>query len=190
MKIQKWRFYRFRRKHRRWYLTISVVILGIFATLLIIIGLRFFYPKGIETKSSIPVTSHHTLAGKSQALSRSTKKQEVSKSSVSEASASSKESPKTVVSTPAQNSSSETEERSTSISQESETALVTYTATVGAFTRMSNISQSDAQAMAQAAYDKVIAQEKALQQSAEDLKASIERENPDTQVNIIQEDTQ
>lgn len=44
--------------------------------------------------------------------------------------------------------------------------------------------------MAQAAYDEQIAQEKALQQSAEDLKASIKRENPDTQVNIIQEDNQ
>ncbi|MGO3380085.1 MAG: hypothetical protein ACTIL5_10360 [Lactococcus cremoris] len=64
---------------------------------------------------------------------------------------------------------------------------MTYTATVGDFTRTSNISQSDAQTMAQAAYDEQIAQEKALRQSAEDLKASIERENPDTQVNIIQE---
>ena len=44
--------------------------------------------------------------------------------------------------------------------------------------------------MAQAAYDEQVAQVKALQQSAEDLKASIERENPDAQVNIIQEDNQ
>lgn len=67
---------------------------------------------------------------------------------------------------------------------------MTFSATVGAFTRTSKISQSDAQTMAQAAYDEQVAQEKGLQQSAEDLKASIERENPDTQVNIIQEGNQ
>ena len=163
------------------------MVLGFFASLLIFSGLRFFYPKGIEAKSSIPVTSHHTLAGKSQAVSHSTKKQGTSKSSTAEVVASSKESPKTIPSTTVQNSSSETEETPTSPSQESESSPVTYTATVGAFTRTSSISQEDAQANAQAAYDEQIAQEKALQQSAEDLKASIERENPDTQVNIIQE---
>ncbi len=166
------------------------MVLGIFASLLIFTGLRFFYPKGIEAKSSIPVTSHHTLAEKSQVASHSTKKQGTSKPSTAEVVASSKESPKTVTSTTAQNSSSEAEETPTSTSQESDSSPVTYTATVGDFTRTSNISQSDAQTMAQAAYDEQIAQEKALQQSAEDLKASIERENPDTQVNIIQEDNQ
>jgi len=190
LKNHKWRFYRFRRKHKGWYLTISAVVLGIFASLLIFTGLRFFYPKGIEAKSSIPVTSHHTLAEKSQVASHSTKKQGTSKPSTAEVVASSKESPKTVTSTTAQNSSSEAEETPTSTSQESDSSPVTYTATVGDFTRTSNISQSDAQTMAQAAYDEQIAQEKALQQSAEDLKASIERENPDTQVNIIQEDNQ
>lgn len=166
------------------------MVLGIFASLLIFTGLRFFYPKRIEAKSSIPVTSHHTLAEKSQVASHSTKKQETSKPSTAEVVASSKESPKTVTSTTAQNSSSEAEETPTSTSQESDGSPVTYTATVGDFTRTSNISQSDAQTMAQASYDEQIAQEKALQQSAEDLKASIERENPDTQVNIIQEDNQ
>lgn len=166
------------------------MVLGIFASLLIFTGLRFFYPKGIEAKSSIPVTSHHTLSGKSKAASQSTKKQETSKSSTAEVIASSKGSHEIVTSTTAQNSSSETEETPTSTSQESDNSPVTYTATVGAFTRTSNISQSDAQTMAQEAYDEQVAQEKALQQSAEDLKASIERENPDTQVNIIQEDNQ
>lgn len=165
------------------------MVLGIFASLLIFTGLRFFYPKGIEAKSSIPVTSHHTLAEKSQVASHSTKKQETSKPSTAEVVASSKESPKTVTSTTVQNSSSEAEETPTSTSQESDSSPVTYIATVGDFTRTS-ISQSDAQTMAQAAYDEQVAQEKALQQSAEDLKASIERENPDTQVNIIQEDNQ
>lgn len=190
MKNHKWRFYRFRRKHRGWYLTINVVVIGFSTSLLIFTGLRFLYLKGIEAKPPIPVTSHHTLAGKSQAVSQSIKKQETSKSSTAEVVASSKESPKTVTSTTAQNSSSETEETPTSTSQESDSSPVTYTATVGAFTRTSNISQSEAQTMAQAAYDEQLAQEKALQQSAEDLKASIERENPDTQVNIIQEDNQ
>lgn len=166
------------------------MVLGVFVSLLVFTGLRFFYPKGIEAKPSIPVTSHHTLAGKSQAPSRSIRKQEPTKSSTAEVVASSKESPKTVTSTTTQGSSSETEETPTSTSQESESSPVTYTATVGAFTKTSNISQSDAQAMAQAAYDEQVAQEKALQQRAEDLKASIERENPDTQVNIIQGDNQ
>ncbi|WDA67610.1 hypothetical protein [Lactococcus lactis] len=188
MKNHKWRFYRFRRKHKGWYLTLSVVCVGLFASLLIFAGLHFLYPREIDTKSSIPVTSHHTLVEKSQATSRSTKKQETSKSSTAEVVASSKESPKTVPSTTAQNSSLVTEETPTSTSQESDSSPVAYTATVGAFTRTSNISQSDAQTMAQAAYDEQVAQEKALQQSAEDLKASIERENPDTQVNIIQEE--
>ncbi|MCT0076696.1 hypothetical protein [Lactococcus lactis] len=187
MKNHKWRFYRFRRKHKGWYLTLSVGVLGLLASLLVFSGLRFFYPKGIEAKDSIPVTSHHTLAEKSQVVSRSTKKQEASKSSTAEVVASSKESPKTVTSTTAQNSSSETEETPTNTSQELESSPVTYTATVGAFTRTSNNSQSDAQASAQAAYDEQVAQEKALQQSATNLKASIERENSDTQVNIIQE---
>lgn len=166
------------------------MVLGIFASLLIFTGLRFLYPKGIEAKSSIPVTSHHTLAEKSQAVSHSKKKQETSKSSSAEVVASSKEPPKTVISTTVQNSSSETEETPTSTSQELESSPVTYTATVGAFSRTSSISQEDAQASAQAAYDEQVAQKKALQQSAEDLKASIERENPGTQVNIIQEDNQ
>lgn len=190
MKNHKWRFYRFRRKHKGWYLTLSVVCVGLFASLLIFAGLHFLYPKETDTKDSIPSASNHTLAGKSQATSRSTKKQEVSKSSTAEVVASSKESTKTVPSTTTQSSSSKTEEAPTSTSSESESSPVTYTATVGAFTRTSNISQSDAQTMAQAAYDEQVAQEKALQQSAEDLKASIERENPDTQVNIIQEDNQ
>ena len=190
MKNHKWRFYRFRRKHKGWYLTLSVVVLGFFASLVILIGIYFFYPKRVETRPSVPSTSYHTLTGKSQAVSHSTKKQETSKSSTAEVVASSKETPKTVTSTTAQSSSSEAEETPTSISQESESTPVTYTATVGAFTRISNISQSDAQTMAQAAYDEQVAQEKALQQSAEDLKASIERENPDAQVNIIQENNQ
>lgn len=129
------------------------MVLGFFASLLIFSGLRFFYPKGIEAKSSIPVTSHHTLSGKSKAASQSTKKQETLKSSTAEVIASSKENPKAVPSTTVQNSSSETEETPTNVAQESESSPVTYTAAVGAFTRTSNISQSDAQTMAQAAYD-------------------------------------
>ncbi|WP_270245071.1 hypothetical protein [Lactococcus lactis] len=190
MQNHKWRFYRFRRKHKGWYLTLSFGALSFIASLLILIGICFFYPKRVETSPSVPAPSYHTLSGKTQAPSRSPKKQETSKSSTAEIVASSKESPKTVTSTTVQNSSSETEETPTSTSQELESSPVTYTATVGAFTRTSSISQEDAQASAQAAYDEQVAQEKALQQSAEDLKASIERENPDTQVNIIQEGNQ
>jgi cytoskeletal protein RodZ len=184
LKKYKWRFYRFRRKHKGWCLTLIVGLLGLFASLLVFSGLRFFYPKGIEAKSTIPVTSHHTLANKSPASSQSSKKHEVSKSSTSDVVSSSKEIPKTAASSSLQPLSPEKVETTTSIPQNSELSPVTYnTDTEDDSTR--RVSQENVQKNAQAAYDEQIAQEKALQQSAEDLKASIERESPDTQVNII-----
>lgn len=186
MKNYRWRFYRFRRKHKGWYLSLSVGVLGLLASLMIVSGLRFFYPKGIEAKATIPVTSHQTLAGKPQSSSRPLKKQ-ISSQSSSAVATSSEAAPQISASTTVQNPTLEPKAQRASNQEQPEVPSVSYTATVGDFTRTSSISQEKAQTNAQAAYYEQLAQERVLQQSAEDLKTSIEQENPDTQVNIIQE---
>ena len=186
LKIYKWRFYRFRRKHKGWYLTLLTGILGLVAGLMITLGLSFFYPKGMDSKTAIPMTAHQTLAeGKNSTA------QKVEEKSESQSALKASPLPKEEPSAPAVTSTTQAPPQGKASVQETapqpSAPPVTYTATVGAFTRSSTISQTDAQTKAQVAYDEQIVQEKANRQRAEEIKASIERESPGMIVNIIQE---
>jgi hypothetical protein len=85
------------------------------------------------------------------------------------------ESPVYVAPSAAPNQENLTQERTTTF----------YQATVGQFSRTSTISQEDAQNKAQEAYNQAQAQEEATQQEAERIKQSIQANEPNVQVNVI-----
>lgn len=160
------------------------LLLGLLTTMCLIALFFALWLSGIGRQEKVPETAQKTLQGKSKAQ----KQAKVSKAShpSSEVPRSTTQNTTTSVSkvdeTPAYIAPSSAQKEVESI-QSNEP--VVYQATVGQFSKTSTLSQADAQNQAQEAYNQ--AQEQANRQEAERIKSSIEQDDPNAEVNIIQQ---
>ncbi|AYG01153.1 hypothetical protein [Lactococcus allomyrinae] len=153
---------------------------GMVGTFAIIALLLFYWMGGTGNHDKVATTSQDTLKStmsKPKLSSSSMKKiTKPNKKKVSATPASSKKQ-NTVNATPSVTTAPQTTARPTP-------TVVTYTATIGNYTRTSTLSQANANQLAQAAYDAAIAKEKQYEEEAEQIKTSILEKDPTAIVNI------
>lgn len=169
-------------------------MLGLLTTICLIAIFFTLWLSGVGQQEKIPETSQKTLQGNSM-VQKQSKISESSHTSLSKTShLTSKLSQSTKGNEKPQASKIDVPQvdDAPNDSQKQEISTkeyipIFYQATVGQFSMTSTISQVDAQNKAQEVYVQAKEQEQANQQEAERIKQSILNEDPDAQVNIIQQ---
>lgn len=166
----------------------STLVLGGLSVTFILILSGAMWLSGIGGSAHVATTSKHTLKSKPAKSKISRISQTKSDASQKQVSSSSESSSQPIIpESTTQNSVEYTSQTPQTVTQPSISSQETFIATVGQFTRTSEVSQQEAQQLAQAAYNAYQAEVEANRQEAERIKASIQAEDPNTQVNIIQQ---